>query len=234
MFFFTYKNNNYCFIHIPKCGGKYIRECLTSYGHLLYESHLLNESYEKTKDLLQKRYPKKTFELNEEYKIIESFWHIERAMDKAHIPFFSKDIFCSHIINKYSDLNYFTFVRNPYQRVLSAFKYVTHKKGIDPFKQFIKNTLKTIIFDKKYHHKKIHYYPQYMFLCDEKNNVNNNIKIYKLDEYKQNFLKLPNLEVKDFNLQEYYDDEMLKIVNEVYKKDFELLDYEIIDSIKLL
>ena len=62
----------------------------------------------------------------------------------------------------------------------------------------------------------IHYYPQYLFLCDETHTIPSNIKVEKLQLYET---------PKKYNLNQYFDNECFKIVERIYEKDFLLLNY---------
>ena len=190
MLIYENENNETCiYIHIPKNSGKYIR---------------------------------KNIENNQKNKIIKYYWGLDNKnyIDLAHIPYLLKD-------NYYTTNDktiYYAHSRNPYDRIISAYFYVNHMKlgnnnSISDFKLFIKNILKTLNFDNKYSLDIIHYYPQYMFICDKNENIDN-VKITKLQD-------VDGLNIRTYDLSKYYDATLLQIVNKVYKKDFVILNYEI-------
>ena len=162
------------------------------------------------------KYIRKQIEDNSNNKIIHSFWGINNNnMDLAHIPYTKRFAF----IDKKIKYNYFAHSRNPYDRIISAFFYLNKTQTISGFQNFIKNTLITYKFDLEFDKTHIHYYPQYLFICDKQFNITNHIKIYKL-EYCEN--------PTTYDLNEYFDDKCIEIINNIYKKDFLLFDYEII------
>jgi hypothetical protein len=178
-------NELYIFIHIPKNGGRFIRN--------------------KTRN-------------DKNNEIIKHYWHFDNNFDLAHIPYMKKE--------KYIDPNieyfYFTYTRNPYDRIISAFFYKNPTKNIQNFKDFCKNQLLTLDFNLHFDKNYIHYYPQYLFICDEKNNIPTNIEIKKIEEHEK---------PKRYNLIDYFDNECIEIINKVYKNDFLLLNYETINKI---
>jgi hypothetical protein len=181
MLIFTNNDLHYIFIHIPKNGGKYIRD------------EIIND---------------------ENNEIVKSYWNVQFKLDLAHIPYVKKDNFIDTSI----EYNYFTYTRCPYDRIISAFFYRNPYKNIDDFKYFIKKSLTLLRFSMIYDYKIIHYYPQYLFICDENFNIPENIKLYRLDTPKK------------YELTDYFDDECIKIVNNIYNKDFLLLDYPMIEG----
>ena len=121
------------------------------------------------------------------------------------------------------NINYYTYVRNPYNRIISAFFYKNKGKKIKDFKLFVKKHLIKFNFDNYFDKNLIHYYPQYMFICD------NDFKINKVK-----FDKLENKEeynIKKYNLIDYFDLETIKIINEIYKTDFKMFDYKLLSDI---
>jgi len=77
---------------------------------------------------------------------------------------------------------------------------------------------------------------QYKYIIDENDNIPNDVTIYKLEEYETNteakeFFQFENFNLKKYNYADYYDNECLAIINEVYKKDFELFGYEKITNV---
>lgn len=186
-----YINNDkiYCYIHIPKNSGTFIR---------------------------------KTIKNNKKNKIIIKLWGCESTPhDKAHIPFMLKNKYINNL--NLENINYYTYVRNPYDRIISAFFYKNERKKIKDFKLFIKNHLTKFNFDKNFDKNLIHYYPQYMFICDTDFKIN-----------KVKFDKLENKEeynIKKYNLIDYFDLETIKIINEIYKIDFERFDYKLLSEI---
>lgn len=68
----------------------------------------------------------------------------------------------------------------------------------------------------------IHYYPQYLFVCDENLNIPKNITISKLEN-----LESP----RKYNLSEYFDSNCINIINNIYIKDFLFFDYQMINGI---
>jgi hypothetical protein len=74
--------------------------------------------------------------------------------------------------------------------------------------------------------------PQYKYFIEDSDNdtISNDVTIYKLEDYEtnteaQSFFNFEGFKLKMYNYTDYYDDECLSIINEVYKKDFELLGY---------
>jgi hypothetical protein len=147
-------------------------------------------------------------------KIIRAYWHVKNKLDLAHIPYIKKNNFIKNNI-KY---NYFTYTRCPYHRIISAFFYKNSHKTIDDFKHFVKNILISYEFDMTFNHTIIHYYPQYLFVCNETSDIPTNIKINKLENCKN--------KTKTYKLTDYFDDECIDIINNIYSNDFLFFNYE--------
>jgi hypothetical protein len=175
------KNKWYIFIHIPKNGGKYIREQIKG---------------------------------NKKNKRIKGFWGTKGDLDLAHIPYIKRYKY----INMNVQYNYITYSRDPYDRLISAFFYKNREKSVEDFKKFCNKELINIRFDNKYLKQKIHYYPQYRFICNNKRELIN-INIKRIETPKK------------YDLKKYYDEATLKKVNKVYRRDFELLNYKMYNSI---
>lgn len=148
-------------------------------------------------------------------KIIKSYWDIENNLDLAHIPYILKNKY----INKNVNYNYFTYTRNPYDRIISAFFYRYPNKNVNELKYFIENTLIYYKFDFQFKANIIHFYPQYLFVCNEKLEIPKHIKITKLEQ------------IKTYNLSDYLDTIHIEIINKVYYKDFTLFNYPILEKI---
>jgi hypothetical protein len=146
-------------------------------------------------------------------KIIKSYWGIQNNLDVAHIPF----MFINNYIKK-STYNYkcFSYSRNPYNRIISAFFYLNPGKSVNDFKYFCKTKLIKLNFHLKFDKYYIHYYPQYLFVCD-KNFKINEVTILKLEEHEK---------PKVYDTCKYFDKETVKIINDIYRKDFELFNYK--------
>jgi hypothetical protein len=179
MIIFKIRNKYYVFIHIPKNGGKYIRQ------------KIINDK---------------------DNNIIKKYWNIKSNFDLAHIPYMKTNNF----IQNYDIDRYFANSRNPYHRIISAFFYKNRKKNIDDFKHFVKNILTCYDFDMSFNSNIIHYYPQYLFVCDENLDIPKNIKINKLED-----VGTP----KKYNLEIYFDEECINIINNIYDKDFLFFNY---------
>jgi len=175
------------------------------------------------------KYIRKLIEQNHKNKVIKIFWGIKDNFDLAHIPYM--------LYKKYYDniCIFYTYVRNPYDRIISAYFYLNNNKNIEDFKVFLTKDLQLFNFDLTFNSKYIHYYPQYLFICDINYNINN-VYIKKLED---NLSPLNSetdffnhkLNSKKYELKKYLDDDCLKIINLVYKEDFLKLDYKMIDTI---
>jgi hypothetical protein len=130
----------------------------------------------------------------------------------------------------------FTFVRNPYDRLLSAHKYLTGGSGNEgdkkfgktlssDFKYFAKNQLNNNLFW-------VHFIPMIHWLNDDVDFIG------KTENYENDFntvcdkIGIPRQELphknksKHKHYTEYYDDKTKQIVAEKYAKDIEYFGYE--------
>lgn len=168
------------------------------------------------------KYIRKKLNNDKENKIIKTYWGIKLNSDLAHIPYILKDNF----IEKNIDYNYFTYTRNPYYRIISAYIYKNpKKKSAADFKFFVKNQLILHDFNMKFDKTIIHYYPQYLFVCDENLIIPENITISKLENTEK---------PKKYDLSTFFDNECFEIINKIYVKDFIFFDYKIIDDIEMI
>jgi hypothetical protein len=187
MLIYTNKNKTYCYIHIPKNSGKYVRNTILK---------------------------------NKGNKVLKNYWGMKNNLDIAHIPYMLKNTYIkSNIIN---NIIYYSYVRNPYDRIISAYFYKYSKKSINDFQQFVKTQLPYLLFDTSFNKDIIHFYPQYMFVCDSDLNVSQNVNIKKIEM--QSIFK-----PKKYDLSIYFDNEMYNMINTIYKKDFEYFNYEMIE-----
>ncbi len=113
-----YKNNNknIIFIHIPKNGGTYLSKLL----------------------------PKEVVE-NSNY---QWGWDKKIKLDIAHIPYFyfhkNKNVLSDkRDIIESKDTLYYCFTRNPYDRIISVYKYKNHHYKYKDINNFVKNYIKT-------------------------------------------------------------------------------------------
>jgi|688.fasta_scaffold22242_9 hypothetical protein len=190
MIIFKFKKQNYVYIHIPKCNGKYIRNLI-----------------------------------KDQFEIIKEYWGIdkEKNIDLAHIAFSSSKFF----LEKNVSYKFISFIRNPYDRIISGYSHLNLNRSSEDFNNFLINYLDMKEFEKNY--QKIHLLPQYKFLENKKNkkieivnfdNVCNNQKVTSCE------LTLKDFRLKKYNLKDYFNNKSLKIFNKFYEKDFEIGRYK--------
>ena len=155
--------------------------------------------------------------------------------------------FKAHDQYKFSNYFKFSFVRNPYDRLLSAFFFM--KKGgrnktdqmwsqknlseIQTFQDFVLN-LKSDSFAKKIMRWQ-HFRPQLDYITDEKNNIAldymGRVETIESDIKKiQSKLNLESISLGHLNKsqkvsKDYYNENLKDIVKKRYQKDFEQLGY---------
>ncbi len=142
----------------------------------------------------------------------------------------------------------FTFVRNPWDRLLSAFIYLKNggkckrdyqwaEKHLLPYKNFNDFVMKWV--SKRNIIKGIHFLPQYRFLTTPKSlkpevnfigffeNINNDYEyIRKLLHIGKKLILENKTAEKAGDYRSYYNDKTVKIVSDVYAEDIELLGYD--------
>ena len=161
--------------------------------------------------------------INDLYRVIKHYWFIlEEKLDLAHIPYSMR----KEYINQEFDHEYITFSRDPYQKLISTFVNTKYSDEMT-LKEFIFNILAKQSFD-DFHYEMVHYYPQYKFIVDEDDQIKpDSIKIFKLEDYKNEFIKFTEkLVLPSYNICEYFDPEALEKFNEIYARDFEVFGYE--------
>jgi len=139
----------------------------------------------------------------------------------------------------------FTFVRNPWARLVSAYHFLMaggmndeDKKwkdetlvNYDGFKSFVMNWLNEDSI-----HSQVHFIPQYEFLIDDNGVMKADFvgKTENINKDYQKVLDMLGIESSlSFNNQsnhdiytEYYDEQTKDIVSSLYKKDIELFGYK--------
>jgi hypothetical protein len=148
-------------------------------------------------------------------KIFAFLWGIQNPLDLAHLPWMKIRKLFPRLA---PSVRCFTFVRHPYDRCISAFFYLHPDKTPEDLQLFVKEVLPTFTFSLLFHYKIIHYYPQYLFLCTE-----NTGELPKNIEWN----KLEHLSAKPpYQYSQYFDARCIEILNDIYKRDFELFHYE--------
>lgn len=145
--------------------------------------------------------------------------------------------------SKFDNYYKFSFVRNPYDRLFSAFRFlksggissydktwsVVNLSNVSSFEDFVLNWL-----SKDKLHSIIHFYPQYEFVCD----INGEIivdKIFYFETIDKDFNTLCSIlginnnlnfhNKTNSNIKEFYSEKMKEKVFLLYQKDFELFNY---------
>lgn len=197
-----YKSKNVLFIHIPKTGGTVIEDEIKKHCSQTlysgYRNHVLDFPFNKIS--LQHQF----------YQTI----YDNRV--KLNVDF--------------ENLKVFTVVRNPYDRLISDLfwnKMISNETSSEQVYNVIKNNY---LNNKKLDN---HNVPQYKYITDANCNIFPNIKVFRTE-----MLNSTNEELNSFlgfsiNIQKnnkqcydkYLNRDTIDLVNEYYKKDFELFDY---------
>ena len=142
----------------------------------------------------------------------------------------------------------FAFVRNPWDRCVSAFRYLSNggncagdKKDAENFLSVYQNDFSGFIRHKFSNAflKQLHFKPQYKWICDDNDNVLVDL-VGKFENLQEDFDKLCDTinvprqklihqkkpKTKHKHYTEYYDDETREIVAEKYAKDIDYFGYE--------
>ena len=207
-----YKEKNLLFIHIPKTGGTVIEdEIKKKYKQTLYSGYINN--------ILESPFNK--FSLQHQF-----YTTIYKYQNKLDVNF--------------NNIKIFTVVRNPYDRIISDLFWWKRKKKYPEFKINYNDTEEIYNFIKNNYLNRDdldnHNQPQYKFITDENLNLISNIKILKCETLNDTNNELNkflgfNINIKKENVNKDYSKFLNKksilLINEYYKKDFELFNYKI-------
>jgi len=232
------------FIHMLKCGGSYTKDILTNSYKFCYEkpTHILHEKYNEFFDEDEQHF----INLNEDYDP-----HTIRKQGKYRY-------YLSHQCSDVSAINNyfkFTFVRNPYTKLFSAYGYLLkrlqqtgytkirgtteNKDYFTDFKTFVKNYKK--VNNISYSHG---FVTQYDTLVDYSGVININY-IGRQENLDNDLVEILTILGGDINhmhavcggktnensnqnmkkMIDSYDEETFLFVNEFFKKDFEIFGY---------
>ena len=204
-----FKDLNLLFIHIPKTGGSNI------------ENFFFKE-YKQKPDITKLLSNNLNLKFNN---------HSLQHMTYSQI-FNNKEYFDINFDN----LRIFSVVRNPYDRLISDLfflKLANKNNTREEIEHIIKNYLYcNHMFDN-------HKLEQYKFLINNENIIEKKIIILKCEELNKNmktlgfpsFSKFCESDKKKFNKNylKYLNDNSISLINQYYKLDFEIFNYEILN-----
>ena len=147
----------------------------------------------------------------------------------------------NELISKNIDINKlfsFTFVRNPFDRILSTYLngIINHTKSFDDYIDTIKNVVENKLYYKiwKINTSDISHYKPQVELLENLNpdfigrfeNYENDIKILSKMHPKLNCLCELNIKKRDIDYRKYYNERNRNIIEELYKDDLKKFNYE--------
>lgn len=156
-------------------------------------------------------------------------WNCMNGYDYAHLPMSKLHmVFSESFLQGYK---YFTVIRNPYDRFISAFFYM-QREGYAIVKnrninQFIQHDLQNIsmnfdTFNKEF----IHIIPQYKFICNDAGNIDERVFIIPYHKLNEGLFKLFHMTVpfryKGYAVKQILSPESIRIIDEIYAKDLEM------------
>ncbi len=193
-------------------------------------------------------------DIHDKYQAI--FIHVPKnAGTSVCYTIFDKEVSHSPLLNykahneeKFENYYKFTFVRNPWDRLVSAFTFLKqggmiredkkwaekHLSRFDSFSEFV-TALQSHSFRKKVLRWN-HFKPQYTFLINENGEIGVDFvgryeNLYEDFEVVRRKLRTKDQlrhlnETKKRDYREYYDKQLRQIVSDIYKKDIELFNYK--------
>lgn len=216
------------FVHIPKTGGTSIEVAMNSlyyrYGYGVIFTNEKNEFNEIRHKNLKKVCKMRNLDRMKKYAL-------QHFKSNEYKVLLGGDIY-----DKYFK---FSICRNPYDRIISEFFWCEipgigdkHGQSFDDFLKYAKkcrfnnNYYETIYHD--------HFIPQHEFIYDDKNNLQVD-KLFKFENFNEiEFFLKEDLEIK--NIPHWHKRSKSKTIEltskqkakiyKMYKKDFELLNYE--------
>jgi len=237
---FVNDEKNELFFHIPKCGGCHIRTHLLNYYN--YTDFFTNEKHHKLDDFCD---------------IID-----ETINDKHTITKRGKYRFFLHHQNydeKYQNYFKYTFVRNPYDKLYSAYLYLKENIKCDAIRGLYENKnhfvdFKTFI-ENRNNVNNISYFHAFITQYDQLINDNGIIEmnyIGNVETLDEDFLYILNNRGIDININhkrmlfenvktnstddknilKEYNQEILNFVNEYFKNDFTYFGYKKYETIE--
>ncbi len=244
--------HKFIFVHIPKTAGSSLNSVLakTDEGRIVTtrigaggEKFVLNAPADK-ENVIQWAKDNKMPAVYE-----------EKSKDYAHLYYPESKILCDPLTDSEKYFS-FSFVRNPFDRAVSAFTYALRRRefegndnNVDPnfkftdFNEFCKKYLAKEMFCDPVTRYNVHFLPQYRFIYDPIDSVTNQNPfvdfVGRLENINKDFeyickkINLPNLNLPHARSQQrkkpyqsFYNEESIEIINRVYKKDLELFNYE--------
>ena len=229
------QNLKLLFIHIPKCSGVYITKLLKMYANNFLHSTKNNKMPEKDCHIYGRTLQHYTIDM------------ILKCIKTYNLLYPNKN---NININKYK---IFTIIRNPYSRFISAykqypnrcnnlFKNLINKRNINEFASYLVNKIKNEGYDFFFYGAYHQFQPMHYYIENE----DLNIEIIKLDDLNYNekiknlckYYNIPynnnylNNNPNKSNYTEYLNDKnLVNNINFIYKKDFELYNYNMINTL---
>ena len=204
--YFKNNKNNLLFIHIPKTGGS----SLEKYFSVKFNIPLNKKSLMSTEDIR---------DYNDKPEINSSLQHLTYNTIYKYKDFFKIDE---------NTIKILAVVRNPYHKVLSDLFYLK-KINVNSTKEEVYSSIQ-IYLKENYDN---HTTPQYKFITNDNEELIENLLLIRTETLNEDMHKLG---YKDFNIKmnmnpntvdynDYLNNDSIALINEIYKKDFELLNY---------
>ena len=203
--YFKNNNLNLLFIHIPKTGGTSLERYLSiKHGIPLNTKSLYSSSTNGYNNVsLQHQKYNTLLNKNENFGV------------------------------DFNNIKIISIVRNPYERIVSDLFFFNLIDNTT-LKKHVYRILKKYVDSNNYDN---HNIPQYSFLIDDSNKINKDIIVFKTETLTNDLIKYGFTDfnknenvnnIKNVNYFEFLNKKSVNLINNFYKKDFELFDYPFI------
>lgn len=201
-----FHENKLYFVHIPKTGG-------TSIDSMFYPKDIMNIIY--------------SLQTNKNYLIGRCEKNNNFLLQHCPISYILNNNYLDETTMKYKR---FAIVRNPYDRLVSSWKFSSSEMN---FSDFIHKIVNNKDIQSSFY---LFILPQYKYIYDDDLNllVDDVLRFENYDKDILNFFEKNNIDLKlkhenktvHDHYSKYFNEELYKIVNEYYGKDFELFGYK--------